>query len=143
MVKADILKLPNLDSEFSITFARSSGPGGQNVNKTNSKAVLTWDIDASALVPQAVKGRFKESFRSKLSGETESEIVIHSDETRDRMQNEENCKEKLYEMLEQVWLPPKERKATKPTRSSQRRRVDDKKRRGAIKSGRGRVSGDW
>ena len=83
-------------SEIELTFARSSGPGGQNVNKTSSKAVLRWNLLGSNAVPESVKKRFMEAFASRLT--TEGDVVIHSDESRDRSINIETCKEKLIEL---------------------------------------------
>ena len=125
-------------SEIELTFARSSGPGGQNVNKTSSKAVLRWNLLGSNAVPESVKKRFMEAFASRLT--TEGDVVIHSDESRDRSINIEPCKEKLIEMLTKVWTAPKKRVATKPTKGSQRRRVDTKRQRSDVKKGRKRVS---
>lgn len=134
------LKIEIPDQELEFTYARSSGPGGQNVNKTNSKAVLTWNIEESEFISGAVKERFYNAFGNRIS--ESGEIVIASDETRDRMQNQQRCIDKLIEMLESVWVAPKIRKPTKPTRSSQRRRVDTKRQRSDTKSGRGKVR-DW
>ena len=128
------------ENEFSFTFARSSGPGGQNVNKTNSKAVLAWNINESKSISGAAKQRFFSAFKNRINDL--GEVIISSDETRDRMQNQQRCIDKLLEMVEEVWLPPKTRHATKPTRSSQRRRVEGKKHRSDVKAGRTRVK-DW
>ena len=127
-------------SEFRFVFARSSGPGGQNVNKTNSKAVLFWNVEASPSITDVVRLRFCSLYPNKINDA--GEVVISSDETRDRMQNQARCIEKLLEYVHVAANPPKKRTATKPTRSSQRRRMDDKKRRGDVKSGRGKVK-DW
>lgn len=128
------------DDELEFSFARSSGPGGQNVNKTNSKATLYWSIGSSKSIPEDIRTRFCNSFGNRINDE--GVVVISSDETRDRMQNQARCKEKLLEMLAAVWTPPKLRKATKPTRSSQKKRVDTKRQRSVVKTGRGRVR-DW
>ncbi len=128
------------ENEFSFTFARSSGPGGQNVNKTNSKAVLAWNITDSKSISEAAKQRFFSAFKNRINDL--GEVIISSDETRDRMQNQQRCIDKLLEMVEEIWLPPKTRHATKPTRSSQRRRVEGKKHRSDVKAGRTRVK-DW
>ncbi len=128
------------DSEFEFTFARSSGPGGQNVNKTSSKAVLRWNLQGSDAVPEPVKKRFLEAFASRLTAD--GDVVIHSDESRDRSINMDTCKEKLIEMLTKVWTAPKKRVATKPTKGSQRRRVDTKRQRSDVKKARKRVRDD-
>ena len=129
------IKIPSSEIEF--TFARSSGPGGQNVNKTSSKAILRWNLWESPSVSQAVKDRFSATFSTRIT--VNGDVVIHSDESRDRAINEKTCLEKLLEMLKKVWTPPKKRVPTKPTKGSQRRRMDSKKLHGDVKKGRKRV----
>ena len=129
------IKIPSSEIEF--TFARSSGPGGQNVNKTSSKAILRWNLWESPSVSQAVKDRFSATFATRIT--VNGDVVIHSDESRDRAINEKTCLEKLLEMLKKVWTPPKKRVPTKPTKGSQRRRMDSKKLHGDVKKGRKRV----
>jgi ribosome-associated protein len=126
--------------ELHFSYSRSSGPGGQNVNKTNSKATLHWNLLDSLYVSADVKDRFVAEFGSKVTAD--GNVVVVSDETRDRLQNQALCEEKLLDMLRSVWTPPKKRKPTKPTKSSQRRRVEGKKQRGAVKSNRSKVK-DW
>ncbi|MCX6129790.1 MAG: alternative ribosome rescue aminoacyl-tRNA hydrolase ArfB, partial [Proteobacteria bacterium] len=99
------------DDEFIISYARSSGPGGQNVNKTNSKAILHWDVYHSTSLPIDVRSRFLRAFASKLTGE--GVIVIASDEHRQQEANLRNCFEKLKTMLLEVAVPPKIRRPTK------------------------------
>jgi ribosome-associated protein len=125
------------DEEFDISFARSSGPGGQNVNKTNSKAVLHWDVTNSPSLPWDVKARFLKAFASKLT--TEGSIVIASDESRAQEANVKGCLEKLKAMILAVATPPKIRRPTKPTRASQRARVENKKARSLTKKTRQKV----
>jgi ribosome-associated protein len=132
------LLIPIAELEF--TYARSSGPGGQNVNKTSSKAILKWSLVDARWVPDDVKERFKENFASRLT--VDGVVVIHSDESRDRLTNERLCIEKLQDMLRRVWLPPKKRVATKPSRSSQRKRVEVKRQRSDMKKGRKKVQFD-
>jgi ribosome-associated protein len=121
-------------SEVTFTFARSGGPGGQNVNKTDSKAILRWNILKSPWVPQDVRSRFLEAYSSRLT--SDGDVVIHSDEHRDRLANERACLEKLTNMLRKVWVPPKKRIATKPSRSAQRKRVESKRLRSDVKKAR-------
>lgn len=128
------------DDEFIISYARSSGPGGQNVNKTNSKAVLHWNASHSPSLPIDVRSRFLRKFASKLTGD--GSIVIASDEHRQQEANLRNCFEKLKIMLIAVAVPPKLRRPTKPSRSSQRARLADKKGRGDTKKNRQKVDYD-
>jgi ribosome-associated protein len=126
--------------EFSWSFARSGGPGGQNVNKVASKAVLRWHFEGSPSVPDVVKARFRASFGNRIT--TEGELVLSSESTRDQGRNREDCLEKLAAMLRTASRPPKIRRATKPTKGSQRRRVADKKQNSATKAGRKSPKGD-
>ncbi len=121
-------------SEVEFSYARSGGPGGQNVNKTETKAVLRWNLERAAWIAPDVKERFRETFGSRLT--SDGDVVIHSDETRNRSINEKACLQKLTEMLRRVWFAPKKRVATRPTRSSQRRRVESKRLRSEVKKNR-------
>jgi ribosome-associated protein len=126
--------------EFEWSFARSGGPGGQNVNKVASKAVLRWDFEHSPSVPDGVKARFRERFPSRLT--TEGEVVLASELTRDQGRNREDCLAKLADLLRAVARPPKVRRPTKPTKGSQRRRVEAKRRQSVRKAGRKSPGGD-
>ncbi len=126
--------------EFGWSFARSGGPGGQNVNKVASKAVLRWDFANSPSVPDDVKARFRTKFPSRLT--TEGEVVLSSELTRDQGRNREDCLEKLADLLRSAAVRPKIRRATKPTKGSQRRRVEDKRRQTNVKAGRRTPGGD-
>ncbi len=129
---SDRLLIPENELEFS--FARSGGPGGQNVNKVSSKAILKWNIDANTSIPESVKSRFRSSFANRVAAD--GNVVIASDEYRDQPRNIENCRQKLAQMLASVEKPPKPRRATKPTRASKERRLAGKKRDAEIKAGR-------
>lgn len=115
------------DSEFDVTFARSGGPGGQNVNKVNSKAVLRWNVVGSPSVPGAVRHRFLKKFASRLT--KDGELVLHSQIYRDQLSNTEECKQRLKQMLLQVEKPPTPRRPTKPSRGAKERRIQHKKQR--------------
>lgn len=126
--------------EFEFTFSRSSGPGGQNVNKVNSKALLRWPIRTSPSLPEEVRTRFIERYRTRL---TESgDLLISSQRYRDQARNVDDCLEKLREMILAVVQRPKTRKATKPSRSSQRRRVEGKRQQSEKKQCRRQMRGD-
>lgn len=121
-------------AELRLSFARSGGPGGQNVNKVSSKAVLHFDVQNSPSLPPDVRGRFLTQFASRIT--TAGEVVIHSDEHRDQPKNIKAGLEKLRQMILAVLKPPKKRRATKPTKGSKRRRLNDKKSRSEVKQGR-------
>jgi len=120
--------------EFEWSFARSSGPGGQNVNKVNSKAVLRWSPVTSPALPDDVRQRFLTKFATQLT--TEGELVIASDESRDQPKNILASLDKLRSMLQQVLVAPRKRKATKPSLGSKRRRLEGKQRQSEKKQGR-------
>ena len=112
--------------EFEWTYVRSSGAGGQNVNKVNSKAVLSWQPLLSPWLPAEVKARFRAKFGNRLSGE--GVLQIQSDRFRDQPRNAADCVEKLKAMLLLVANAPKKRKKTRPTRASKEKRLDSKRR---------------
>lgn len=106
------------------SYARSSGPGGQNVNKVNSKAVLRWQPPMGFL-PAAAWARFRKIANRYFT--EEGEVVIASDEYRDQQRNIERSEHKLRVLLLTALVPPKRRIATKPTKASRRRRLDEKR----------------
>ena len=125
-------------AEIECSYARSSGPGGQNVNKVNSKCILRWSIRETPSLSIAVKARFLARYASRLTND--GEIIITSDRSRDQKRNFEDCIEKLKEMVELVLRPPKVRTKTKPTKGSVRRREAGKKAQSDKKAARKR---DW
>jgi ribosome-associated protein len=125
-------------SEFQLTYARSSGPGGQNVNKVSSKVVLRWPITHSASLPDDVRRRFMTRFGTRLTGD--GELVVTSQRHRDQSRNVADVFDKVREMLAAVAVPPKRRRPTKPTRSSVERRVKGKQISSRKKQLRRRVS---
>ncbi len=122
------------ETEFEFTFVRSSGPGGQNVNKVNSKAQLRWNFQASGALPWAARARFLQRFAGRLTNT--GDLLIVSDRYRDRRQNQADCIEKLQAMLLLIALPPKLRKKTKPSRGSRERAKVTKQKHGAKKKQR-------
>jgi ribosome-associated protein len=132
LVVAPHIQIP--PAEFEFTYARSSGPGGQNVNKVNSKAVLRWQATKSPSLPEAVRTRFLAKYGSRLTGD--GELLITSERYRDQPRNIDDCLEKLREMLLSVAVAPKKRKKTKPSRASKERRLDSKKRDSSKKQSR-------
>lgn len=112
-------------SELNFTFARSGGPGGQNVNKVNSKAVLHWDVVSSDALPGPVKQRFLDRYKNRVT--KEGELVMHSQRYRDQNRNVEDCQERLRVMLLEVVATPVKRRPTKPSKGSKQRRLQGKK----------------
>ncbi|MDA1267086.1 MAG: alternative ribosome rescue aminoacyl-tRNA hydrolase ArfB [Planctomycetota bacterium] len=120
--------------ELSVTFARSGGPGGQNVNKVASKAVLRFDLERSQSAGDARRARLRSRLASKLT--QAGELVLHASSHREQERNLQDARERLAGLLREALRVERPRKATKPTRASQRRRVDAKKRRGERKRDR-------
>lgn len=114
------------DSELEFTFARSSGPGGQNVNKVSSKAVLRWSLRRATLFSPEQLERIRAKLGTKIN--REDELVISSDAHRDQIRNREACVEKLHAWIEAALRVPKKRGKTKPTRSSRIQRAQEKQR---------------
>ncbi len=126
------LTIPSEQLEWS--FSRSRGPGGQNVNKVNSKAMLRWTPADPPLLPQAAWRRFCRAAQRYMT--SEGQILIQSQEHRDQPQNIEACNRKLRTLILAALTPPKRRIATKPTKASRQRRLDDKQRRSDKKKSR-------
>ena len=124
------------DSEIDIHAMRSQGAGGQNVNKVSSAIHLQFDISASSLPP------FYKEELLKLKDHRISEegvITIKAQQHRSQEQNREDALARLSELIRSVAIPRKKRRATKPTKSSQNRRIESKKKQGRLKALRGSI----
>jgi len=132
------LKIPL--REFRFSFARSSGPGGQNVNKVNTKATLRWAVLKSRSLPEPVRRRFLAKHGRRVTAQ--GDLLITSQRFRDAGRNVADCLEKLRALLAGAAVAPKRRTPTKPTRASVRRRLDEKRKQSRKKELRGRVRDD-
>jgi ribosome-associated protein len=135
----DLIQIP--DDELEWSFARSSGPGGQNVNKVASKAVLRWKAEkTAAAIPEPARTRMRARFPSRFT--TEGDVVLQSQKYRDQERNREDCLLKLLEMIRAALVVPLPRKATKPSKGAKRRRVADKRKLSEKKRNRRNSAGD-
>jgi len=125
--------------EVIVDYARSSGPGGQKVNKTESKAVLRWHVESSSEFTDDEKKRIQE----KLAGRINSEgyLIVDNQQTRSQNQNVKLAFARMDELVTEALFIEKERIGTKPTRGAKERRLDNKSKRGALKAQRG--NRDW
>lgn len=122
--------------ELRFSFVRSSGPGGQNVNKVNSKAQLRWSVFRSTALSEEVRSRIVARLRSRIT--ERGELVLSSQRYRDQAKNVGDCLEKLRELVAAAAVPPKRRKKTRPPRSANESRLRDKRAKADKKRGRTR-----
>lgn len=128
------------DWELSESFTRSTGPGGQNVNKVSTAVELRFEAARSPSLNQAVKARLKRIAGRKWT--SDGAVLIRVEDTRSQARNREIAAERLAEMIQKALVAPKRRVPTRPTLGSKRRRVEGKKKRGAVKALRGKVQDD-
>jgi ribosome-associated protein len=126
------ITLPAADLTWSA--ARSSGPGGQNVNKVASKVELRFDFENSAALDAPARDRLRNLARTKL--DAEGRILIVSQLTRDQSRNLEDAREKLRALVLAALIRPKHRRPTKPSRAAKARRMDEKRKHGEKKEAR-------
>ncbi len=132
-------RLTITDKELVVNAARSSGPGGQNVNKVNSKITLRWNPSRCAELSDGWRGRFVARYASRIN--RLGELVLHSEKYRDQSRNLSDARGKLVEMLLECHSPPKRRKKTRPTLGSKKRRLDSKRQKSEKKQNRGKSWG--
>lgn len=129
------------ENEIRLDFARSSGPGGQNVNKVSSKAVLRWSVGGSAAFNDDQKASIRAFAGSRLT--KDDEIVLAAESERSQLQNKEEAIRRLQELVRLALAPKKKRKATKVSRAQKRKRVEQKRMAGEKKRNRRPPRGEW
>jgi ribosome-associated protein len=128
------------ESEIEERFIRSSGPGGQNVNKVATAVQLRFDAWHSPAIDDRMRHRLRALAGTRLTAD--GVLVIEARRHRTQAQNRDDARERLVALLREAARTPRRRRATRPTRASQEQRVETKKRRAKTKLARGRVSGD-
>ncbi|MEX2514060.1 MAG: alternative ribosome rescue aminoacyl-tRNA hydrolase ArfB [Cyclobacteriaceae bacterium] len=132
------LKVQFLNQEFFFQAVRSSGPGGQNVNKVNSKVILKFNVPGSQLLEESEKAILMKKWANKL--DNEGNIIIQTQEKRSQLQNKTIAIRKFYEMLNSAFQKRKVRKATRPGKGAIEKRLKAKKIQAEKKQFRGK---DW
>lgn len=122
------------DDELQESYVRSSGPGGQNVNKVASAVQLRFDVRGSPNLPERVREKLLASGDSRLT--KDGVLVIFAERHRTQEMNRKDAHDRLFEVIRKASFVPKRRVPTKPTLGSKRRRIEGKVKRGAVKKGR-------
>lgn len=125
------------DHEILMDFVRASGPGGQHVNKVSTAVHLRFDVKNSPSLPDRIRYRLMRLAGHRLDGQ--GILHIHASAYRSQLQNREDAKQRLFDLIQKASITPKKRIKTKPSAASKQRMLDRKKRKGTIKSLRGRV----
>lgn len=132
-----ITSVPDLSNEFEFRTSRSSGPGGQNVNKVNSRVELRFDLVNSALLSEEQKVILSHKLASRLT--TDGLLILVSQEDRSQLRNKDLVVARFYELLAHALKPVRKRRATRPTKASVERRIQGKKIRSERKLNRGKI----
>lgn len=122
------------EHELEFSFDRSSGPGGQNVNKVNTRVTLQFNLRKSLSLSNVQKTRIRKSLGNRVN--QEGVLRVSSSKERTQLANRRAAVNRLVELMHEAFQTPKPRTATRPTAASKRKRVDEKKQRGSLKATR-------
>ncbi len=128
------------EHEIKYDFVRSSGPGGQNVNKVSSAVQLRFDVNGSASLPPEVKTRLRKLAGKKLS--TDGILIIQASRFKSQEKNRQDAIERLVCLIQQATVKPKKRVKTRPSRKAKQRRLETKRHRSRLKRTRRAVGGE-
>lgn len=134
------MQMKSLNSEIQLEYIRSSGPGGQNVNKVATAVQLRFDIFRSPSLASDTKGRLILLAGKRVN--REGILILESKRFRTQEGNREDALAKFYELIQKASVKPKVRKKTKATKASKEKRLNEKKKRSEVKKFRGKVSGE-
>ncbi len=128
----DLVTIPA--SELQYTASRSSGPGGQHVNKTDSRIQIRWNVPATTAMPDFLKQRVMKVLASRLT--EDGDLLLAGDSNRSQRRNKDDVTQRLAALVRDALIPPKPRRRTKPTKASRQKRLDEKRRRSDVKKQR-------
>ena len=121
-------------SELVYTASRSSGPGGQHVNTSDTRIQVRWNVKESSALDDAGRARVLKMLASRLT--EAGDLILAGDSHRSQRRNREDVTQRLAALVREALIPPKPRRKTKPTRASKEKRLDEKRRKAQIKKGR-------
>ena len=143
MAPGDIVVRPGFvipETEIEELASRSSGPGGQHVNKSSTRVTLRWNVQASPTPSERQRGRLLERLGSRLT--RDAVLVVHADRHRSRTRNRELARERIAELVTAALEVQRPRRPTRPSLASKKRRISSKRHRSGVKQQRGTVSRD-
>ena len=132
---AENIRDRGLEHEFRLSASRSAGPGGQNVNKVNTKVELRFDVNDSGILTEEEKTRIFEKLSNHITND--GELLLFAQDSRSQLENKETVIEKFYRLLEEAFKERKPRKKSKVPPGVKKKRLEEKKKRSRLKQDRG------